>query len=201
MRLFVSFSTPVARADETSYVRRVLVEARGFEAESDTPYAVARLAIDQVLWDAARADGEPLEGVCDADSQGLSLAHHHLTGGGEDFRPDLLLDERITESVLLLHRVAFHPDVLRYRKGILDASLGVFGGQTLSVTWRATTGLGDADLADLGFMRIAGSELVFRHESDRRPFGESHPQGQEIEFLATPEHHKWVEDNWAGAEV
>src|SRR3954451_8900609 len=102
MNLQCSFETPVARAGLDDYLRRILIDARVFDGEGEGWYAVARLAVDQVLWADARADGESPFEVCDADSQELHHVHHVLTRGRDDFRPDLLIDGDETDTVLVL---------------------------------------------------------------------------------------------------
>ena len=58
-------------------------------------------------------------------------------------------------------------------------------------------GMLDSELADLGFCKIAGSELIFRHSAFRTPFHDAHPTGQDaIDAVAEPEDEEWVEKEW-----
>src|SRR6516165_3404018 len=101
--------------------------------------------MDQVLWAEALTDGESLFDVCDADSQGLHEAHVTLTNGGQEFRPDLGIEE-ITDQVLLFYRAVFHPAVHLSRPAVLHAAFTLFGELSLAVMWKDTTGLTQADL-------------------------------------------------------
>src|SRR5262249_7383200 len=139
-------------------------------------YVVAKLAIDQILWADAQTDGVSLFEVCDADSQGMHELHAILTKGEQEFRPDLRISE-VTSHVLFLYGAIFHPSIHRYRQGILDAAFRLFGEESLAVMWKGTSGLPEAELAELGFCKVAGAELIFRHSTLRTRFGDQHPRG------------------------
>jgi hypothetical protein len=63
--------------------------------------------------------------------------------------------------------------------------------------WKATSGLSEADLAALGFCKIAGSDLIFRHSALRTKFGDDHPTGQDTaDAVAEPEFEEWVLSEW-----
>ena len=62
--------------------------------------------------------------------------------------------------------------------------------------WMDTSGLPEADLAELGFKKIAGEALIFRHSALRTPFGDKHPQGQNADVEALSEYEEWVENEW-----
>ena len=55
---------------------------------------------------------------------------------------------------------------------------------------------GECGLADLGFKKIAGKGLIFRHSAIRTPFGDRHPQGQDADVEALPGYEEWVEKEW-----
>jgi hypothetical protein len=195
MRLHYEFSTPVARTELDDYVRHLEVDARCYDADGLREYTVGRLALDQVLWADALTDGESLFEVCDADSQGLHEVHVTLTGGGQEFRRDLHIEE-ITDHVLFLYRAVFHPAVHSHRPGVLHAVFTLFGELSLAVMWKDTTGLPEAELADLGFRKVAGSDLIFRHSALRTPFGDRFPKGRDADAVAQPDHEAWVEREW-----
>jgi hypothetical protein len=62
--------------------------------------------------------------------------------------------------------------------------------------WPDTSGLPEADLAELGFKKIAREKLIFRHSALRTPFGDQHPQGQDADVEALPQYEDWVEKEW-----
>jgi len=52
-------------------------------------------------------------------------------------------------------------------------------------------------MSDLGFCKIAGSELIFRHSALWMPYGDAHPTGQNTdEAVVKPEHEEWVMQEW-----
>jgi hypothetical protein len=195
MRLHCEFSTPVARTDVDDYVRHLRIGVGCYDEDCLHEYTVGRLALDQVLWAAALTEGVSPFDVCDSDSQGLHEVHTILTRGKQEFRPDLRINE-VTEHVLFLYRAVFHPSIYPYRQGILEAAFTLFGEQSLAVMWKDTSGLSEAELADLGFCKIAGSDLIFRHSALRTPFSDRFPAGQEADVGAHPEYEGWVNQEW-----
>jgi hypothetical protein len=195
MRLHCEFSTPVARNDLDDYVRPLEISVGCYDEDCQNEYTVGKLAMDQILWAEAIVDGVLLFEICDNDSQGLHEVHTILTKGKQEFRPDLRIEE-VTSHVMFLYGAVFHPSIHAYRKGILDAAFNMFGDESLAVMWKDTSGLSEVELADLGFCKIAGSGLIFRHSSLRTPFGDKFPKGQDADVVALPEHEEWVEQEW-----
>jgi hypothetical protein len=56
--------------------------------------------------------------------------------------------------------------------------------------WKNTSGLSESELADLGFCKIAGSQLIFRHSTLLTTFGDEHPTGQDADVEAQPEYEE-----------
>jgi hypothetical protein len=88
------------------------------------------------------------------------------------------------------------PTVHPYRQGVLDTAFTLFGQDSLAVMWKDTSGLPEAELAGLGFRKIAGCDLIYRHSALRTPFGDAHPTGQEADVVADEEHEAWVRREW-----
>jgi hypothetical protein len=195
MRLRSEFSTLVAWTDLNDYVRPLEISVVCYDEDGLDEYTVGKLAMDQILWADAVVEGVSLFEVCDNDSQGLHEVHSILTKGGHEFRPDLRIKE-ITSHVLFLYGVVFHPAVYPYRQGILQAAFTLFGEESLAVMWKDTSGLSEPELADLGFCKIAGSDLIFRHSALRTPFGERFPKGQDADVAASANFEDWVEQEW-----
>ena len=84
MRLRCEFSTPVVRSDVDDYIRHLVISIECFGKDYDS-YVVGKLAMDQILWNDALADGVPLFDICDNDSQGLHEAHVILTNGHDSY--------------------------------------------------------------------------------------------------------------------
>ena len=192
MRLHCQFSTSVALTDLEDYIQHLEISVGCYDEECENEYVVGKLAVDRILWADAFIDGTALSEICDSDSQSLHEVHSILTKGKEDFRRDLKIEE-FTNHVMFLRRAVIHPTLYAYHPGILYASLNLFGEESLAVMRMHTSGLSESDLADLGFCKIAASELIDRHSSLRTPFNEAHPSGQETgDAVALPEHEAWV---------
>src|SRR5262249_17446348 len=79
MRMYCDFSTPVARTGVDDYVRHLVISIECYDEHCAESYFVGKLAMDQILWSDALADGVSLFDICDNDSQGLHEAHVILT--------------------------------------------------------------------------------------------------------------------------
>ncbi len=96
---------------------------------------------------------------------------------------------------MFLYGAVFHPSIHPYRQGILDAA-NLFE-ESVAVMWKDTSGLSETELARLGFCKIAGSELIFRHLALLTPFHDAHPTDQDADdAVAEPEHEEWVMQEW-----
>jgi len=195
MRLRCEFSTPVARTEVADYIRHMAISIECFDKECAEAYIVGKLAMDQILWSDALADGVPLFDICDNDSKGLHEAHVILTNGQDSFRPDLRIKE-VTNHVMFLYGAVFHPSIHACRQGILDTAFNLFGEESVALMWLDTSGLPESDLAELGFKKIAGEALIFQHSALRTPFGDRHPHGQDADVEVLPEYEEWVEKEW-----
>jgi hypothetical protein len=195
MRLHCAFSTPVARTDLDDYIRHLEIGVVCYGEDGLDEYTVGKLAMDQILWADAIVDGVSLFEVCDDDSEGLHEVHSVLTKGGHEFRADLRIQE-ITSHVLFLYGAVFHPLIQPFRQGILQAAFTLFGEESLAVMWKDTSGLSEPELADLGFCKIAGSDLIFRHSALRTPFGDRFPKGHDADVAASADIEDWVEQEW-----
>ncbi len=194
MRLRCEFSTPVARTEVDDYVRHLVISIECYGKDYDS-YIVGKLAMDQILWNDALNDGVALFDICDNDSQGLHEAHVILTNGHDSFRPDLGIEEAISH-VLFLYGAVFHPSICPYRQGILDSAFNLFGEESVALMWLETSGLSESELAELGFKKIAGEALIFRHSALRTPFSDRHTKGQDTDVEALPEYDEWVKKEW-----
>jgi hypothetical protein len=171
VRQHCKFGTAVARTDLDDYVRHLEVRVGGYDEEGVNEYVVGKLAMDQILWADAIVESESLFEICDNDSQGLHEVHSILTKGKQEFRPDLKIKEPV-DHVMFLYGAVFHPSIYPHRQGILDAAFRLFGEISLAVMWKDSSGLSEPELADLGFCKIAGSDLIFRHSALQTKFGE-----------------------------
>src|SRR5262249_19728912 len=161
------------------YLRHLEISVGCYDENALNEYIVGKLAVDRLLWADAIMDRVSLFDICDNDSQGWHEVHTILTKGKQDFRPDLHIHE-VTNHVMFLYGAVFHPSISVYRQGLLDTALNLFGEESLAIMWKDTSGLSEKDLADLGFRKIAGSELIYRHSALRTPFSDAYPTGPDI---------------------
>ena len=79
------------------------------------------------------------------------------------------------------------------------AAIGtLFGYETVVAMWHQTTEMSDTELAALGFRRIAGSNLIYRHSALKSDFSEKHPCSMDVDvdFEATASDEEWVLREW-----
>ena len=123
---------PVAQTEVEDYVRHLDISIESYDQDSVNSYLVGKLAIDQILWSDALADGVPLFDICDNDSQGLHEAHVILTDGYDSFRPSLGIKE-VTSHVMFLYGAVFYPSIHSYRQGILNTAFNLFGKDSVAL--------------------------------------------------------------------
>ena len=97
---------------------------------------------------------------------------------------------------MFLYGAIFHPSIHNYRQGILDLAFNLFGEESLALMWIDTSDLPESELAELGFRKIAGESLIFRHSALRTSFSDRYPVGQDADVEALPEYEAWVTKEW-----
>jgi hypothetical protein len=172
------------------------IEVFGCDAVGDR-FLLGRIAADQVLVGDARTEGMSLFDVCDQDSQGLYETYEALFDDRGEFQPELNIDDP-ADSLIFIWRAVLHSRIRPYLQGVIDAIGTLFGTETVLAMWHRTTELSDAELASLGFRRIAGRELIYRHSALRSDFSDEHPSGMDVsfEFEAEESDEEWVLTEW-----
>jgi hypothetical protein len=198
IHLSCTFESSIGRHQLEDYVRELEITVLSFD-ELGQNVMVGKIAATQVLWADAELDGESLFDICDCDSQGLFEVYRTLTNKEGKIRADLKTYE-VVDHVIFVYRIVLHPALAVCRQGILDSVLTLFSEESLAVMWKDTGGFTEAELAELGFCKIAGEELIFRHSAFKTPFSEKHPRDQGIDFVAEPEHEVWLLKQWVKDE-
>ena len=190
------FETPIGRSDYSDYVRALQIDISGCDANGDR-ILLGKMAADQVLIGDAQVDGMPLFDVCDQDSQGLHEAYVALFDETGEFQSELNLDDH-ADTLIFIWRAVVHSRLLPYLQGVIATIGTMFSQATVVAMWHSTTGLSDAELASLGFRRIAGSGLIYRHSALRSDFTNEHPTGLDVplEFEAEESDAEWVLAKW-----
>jgi len=198
IRLSCIFESSIGRHQLEDYVRELEITVFSFDVLGQE-VTVGKIAATQVLWANAENDGESFLHICDADSQGLCEVYRTLTNKKGEIRADLKTYD-VVDHVIFVHRIVLHADLDFCRQGILEAVLTLFGETSLAVMWKDTGGYMEAELAELGFCKIAREKLIFRHSAFKTPFSEKHPRGQDVDFVAEREHEVWVLEQWGKDE-
>ena len=115
-------------------------------------------------------------------------------------RPEFEIDD-VFIHVMFVYRVVLHPEILPHAKAILDAAVDLLGQDALIVMWRGLGNIPDADLAEIGFRKIAGTELICRQSTLRSRFSEKYPRGQDVDVVGRPEFEQWVLEQWQKEEL
>ena len=195
IRLSCSFDSGIGRHQPEDYVRELEIAVFSYD-QSGHKVILGRIAATQVLWIAAEIDGQSLFDICDNDSQGLYEVYRTLTNKKGQIRTDLKGYE-VVDHVIFVYRIVLHPDLVFCRRAILESVVTLFGHDSLAVMWKDTGNFSESELAELGFCKIAGEELIFRHSAFKTPFSETAPRGLDVDFDARPEHAAWVAGHWA----
>lgn len=190
------FETPIGRSDYSDYVRVLKIDIFGCDAVGER-ILLGRIAADQVLVGDARTEDMSLFDVCDQDSQGLHNAYVALFDEQGEFQPELEVED-FTDHFIFVWRAVLHSRLSPYLQGIIDTIGTMFGSECVLGMWHQTTDLSDAELSQLGFRRIAGSNLIYRHSALKSDFSNEHPSGMDVpfDFEAEQSDEEWVLAKW-----
>jgi hypothetical protein len=190
------FETPIGRSDHSDYVRSLRLDVSGCD-DVGNRILLGRIAADQVLVGDAQTEGMRLFDVCDQDSQGLHETYVALFDEQGEFQSELNIDEP-ADSLIFVWRAVLHSRLRPYRQGVIDTIGTLFGNECVLAMWHGTTELSDAELASLGFRRIAGSALIYRHLALRSDFSDEHSCGMDVplKFEAEESDEEWVLTEW-----
>jgi hypothetical protein len=227
MQLLVNSRFPLSRQSEDDYIVPMLVDIRSgrkFDLEefyvnmdpsnhSEFPdnamrggpeFLVGRVWMERLLLEEAEDAGYSMVMICDAaGADWLEVMETLTRKGGQRFRRDLQLDSFV-DDIVLLHEIILHPD-LTDRVPLIDAAIRATSGTcSLIVAPYQTESerpLRDRDYRELGFRKIASSDLLLRDNRLRYPFGDKHPSGRDVQFTASAEHEAWMLDKWQSLNI
>ncbi len=197
MRFSCHFDYYPAPWDSQFFINPVTVDVLCGDERGDE-HLVARLAIDHLNLSRAECCGEDVFDVCDADSAGWEAVYAALFEPGEDFvelRRDFDFHDPIFD-VLFLHRSAFHPAIYDWRMYIVDHAACLFGESSALVMWKNETGMPEADLASLGFRRIAGHDLLFRPNMLKNDYDRNRDGNRILDLQVDSSVGRTVDDEW-----
>jgi hypothetical protein len=196
IRVSCEFHVPLGRTENTHYIREVAISVLGRD-QSGTDFVLGKIGCAILLLRDAKLDGVNVFDICEQDSEGMYQVYLALFEENGEFQQELGIDD-VTNQVLFLWRAVFHPKLRSYQDAILQVVCEMFGQDSVAILWNSITELGDRDLAELGFRKIGGTNLLFRHAAMRSRFAEKHPRGVDTssELIASQSDQDWVVRKW-----
>lgn len=213
MYLNINIREPVGRLRESDFIVQALVDvlAPGAFADAepspsddmasslDEEFLVGRIWAERLDWSYAEQCGYKVAVICDEASGTWNQVLETLSrNGGRSFRRDLNIQDFV-QNIVFVHEILMHPNVPD-RIAIISAALqGISSDNSLLMMYHEqseTYHLEGWECRDLGFKKIARSNLLIRDNHFRFPFGDANPEGRDVEFAATPEHEAWLQEQW-----
>jgi hypothetical protein len=209
MHLNVSHRVPIAREVETDFIVPIIIDVLDDAAVSKettdrddanaerSEFVVGRLWAER--WDLALSEECGYEPIHIADVSAVwQQVCETLMKGRKQFRSDLGIEGFVSE-IVYLHELLLHPEI-RDRVAVVDAMIRSLTGINSLVVMQYEQGeshhLEDREYRDLGFCKIARSNLLIKDSSLRYPFSDKHPAGKSVEVDATFEHEQWLLEHW-----
>lgn len=215
MHINVNTRTTITRQSEADFVVPILVdilspgpfgqpatvdfiEPETSEAMLGTEFLVGRVWAERMDWSEAEECRFSIAAICDAASPVWLEVFETLTKNGRRLRRDLQLDDFV-QDIVFLHEILIHPEV-GDRLALIDAVIRSItnGGSLVVMQYDHSSPhhLEHREYRDLGFRKIARSNLVLRDNRFRYPFGDQFPKGRVVEFAANAEHEAWMLGQW-----
>lgn len=212
MHLNINTRVPIARQCESDFVIQMLVDVMvpgefnevtlskdDDHEELEPEFVVGRMWAERLDWFAAERCGYSVAAICDqASGTWMQILETLCHRGGESFRKDLGIDSFVSE-IVFLHEILLHPEI-RDRTSIVDAALrGLSTDNSLLLMYHEQSQayhLEDWECRDLGFKKIARSNLLLRDNHLRYPFGDHYGAGRRVDFTASAEHEIWLLERW-----
>lgn len=208
MYLNINQRVPAARETEVDFIDPIIVDVlaarridhrsahrRGLDQPSE--FVVGRLWAER--WELALSEecGYNANHIGEVSGVWLQVVET-IMRSGKRFRPELGIEGFVSE-VIFLHEYLLHPDIVN-RVAVIDAIIRSLTGIHSLVLMQYEQGeshhLEDGEYHDLGFCKIARSNLLIKDTSLQYPFAEKHPGGQLVDLGGTQEREQWLLDNW-----
>jgi hypothetical protein len=208
MYINVNQRVPVARENETDFIVPIIVDvlARSSEEnltnrlekpEDPCDYVVGRLWAER--WDLALSEECGFNAIHVADVSGVWMqVVETLMRSGRRFKPELGIEGFVSE-IVFLHEYLLHPKI-ENRVAVVDSIIRSIAGNNSLVLMQYEQGeshyLEDTEYRDLGFCKIARSNLLIKDTSLQYPFAEAFPAGQALEVTGSVAHEQWLFEHW-----
>jgi hypothetical protein len=209
MYLTVNQRVPVGRQSEADFIVPIIVDVlarpqideRNLNRLENVPeindFAVGRLWAER--WELALSEECGYNAIHIGDVSGVWLqVVETLMRSGRRFRPELGIEGFVSE-VIFLHEFLLHPEI-QNRVAVVDSIIRSLTGINSLVLMQYEQGesyhLEDHEYRDLGFCKIARSNLLIKDTSLQYPFAKKHPAGQVVDVVGTLEHEQWLFERW-----
>lgn len=180
-------------------------ESRGRSSEEvnmhdfEEEFLVGRIWAERIDWYYAEECGFSIAEVCDARSgTWMQVLETLCRGNSSSFRKELQIESFVNE-VLFIHEILLHPDIID-RVAILDAAIrGISSDNSLILMYHEQSEpyhLEDWECNEIGFKKIARSNLLLRDNHFTYPFAQSYSSGRPVNCRGSAEHEEWVLENW-----
>ncbi len=212
MHINVNVRLPIARECETDFIQNVLVDivasgtfgpssplhASQAIREPSPEFVVGRVWAERLDWMRAEECGHDVLQICDVSGTWMEVLETISRDGGRTFRKDLNLENFVID-IAFVHEILLHPEIVD-RISVLDAALrGLSAENSLILMHYEQTEphhLDDWECHELGFKKIARSNLLIKDNHFRYPFNDQYVAGRPVKFTATAEHEQWLFERW-----
>lgn len=206
MYLNINQRVPIARQTEADFILPIIVDVlaapqidlrESAKLEETSDFVVGRLWAERC--DLALSEECGYNAVHIGDVSGVWLqVVETLMRSGRRFRPELGIEGFVSE-IIFLHEYLLHPEI-ENRVAVIDSIIRSLTGINSLVLMQYELGesyyLEDWEYRDLGFCKIARSNLLIKDTSLQYPFAKKHPDGQIVELYGTLEHEQWLLEQW-----
>lgn len=208
MYLNVNQRVPVARETEEDFLVPIMVDVMASSTAKRTSnqvdsidnsgeFVIGRMWAER--WDLALSEDCGFNATKIADISGVWMqVTETIMRGGRRFRPELCI-EGFVSDITFLHEILLHPSI-EDRVAVVDAMIRPLVTMNSLVLMQYEQGesyhLEDREYSDLGFCKIARSNLLLKDNSLRYPFSDRFPGGKQVELNATAEQEQWLLNHW-----
>ena len=203
MRFQCQFDYYPRPAESDEYIRPMVVDVMCTNEKFDEVVA-ARIAVDHLDLTRALAASEMVYDICDADSAGWERVYTALfEPGGNPCSPALRSDFEFDEPVydlLFIYKAVFHPSLRPWQSFIMHHVSEMGRELSATVMWKWTTSLTPTELRRLGFMVIAGEDLLFLPNMLRRDYSPDE-EGELWDLEVPTDAEEYVNQAWAREEL